>query len=64
MVGVPAGGGASASSDPPAPGSPAANSHSAAPLQSRAGEEALCEHEASHLRHPGETLWSFMSCMK
>lgn len=41
-VGVPAGGRASASTDPPPPGSPAANRHTAAPLQSRPGEEELC----------------------
>lgn len=41
-AGVPAGGGASASSDPPAPGSPAAYCQPAASLQSCPGEEALC----------------------
>lgn len=55
-TGVLAGGGASASSDPPPPGGAAADRHAAAPLQSRPGEEALSQHEASHLCHPGEAL--------
>lgn len=53
-TGVPAGGGAPAPPGAPSPGGPAENRHAAAPLQSRPGEEALCQHEAGCLHHPGE----------
>lgn len=53
--GVPTGGRTPATSDPPPPGSVAANRHAAAPLQSRPGEEALCGDETSCFYNPGET---------
>lgn len=53
FAGVPAGGRASAPPDTPSPGGPAANRRAAAPLQSCPGEEALCQHEAGCLHHPG-----------
>lgn len=51
--GVPAGGGAPASSDTPPPGSSTAHRHAAAPLPGGPGKEDLCQDEAGCACHPG-----------
>lgn len=57
-VGVPAGGGASASADAPPPGSTAEDCHAAAALQSRSGAEALRQHATSRLHRPGRNYFA------